>query len=82
MFKKIIKFILPFTSELGKKSTELFEDRKYNGDELFSISIGEICEDCLAELELESGGFSGRKTKCQSCKIIKNRNSKLEQLGL
>lgn len=77
MFKKIIKFILPFTSELGKKSSELFDD-----NELFSINIGEICEDCLAELELESGGFSGRRTKCQSCKIIKNRNSKLEQLGL
>lgn len=81
MFRKIIKFILPFTSELGK-STEIFKYRKYNEDELFSIGFGEICEDCLAELELESGGFSGRKTKCQSCKIIKNRNSKLEQLGL
>ena len=55
---------------------------RFDVDEEFSISIGEICEDCQCELDLYSGGFSGKPTKCESCQTISNRENKLKQLEI
>jgi hypothetical protein len=73
--KKFIDFIKSFKSNpqyIGE----------YEENIKFSISIGEICEMCQEELDLYNGGYKGKPTKCESCKITEQRNLKLNQLGI
>lgn len=46
----------------------------------FSISVGELCEDCECELDLVNGGFTGKPTKCPTCKKEILRDIKINQV--
>jgi hypothetical protein len=46
----------------------------------FSISVGELCEDCECELDLVNGGFTGKPTKCPTCKKEILRDTKINQV--
>lgn len=54
----------------------------FDSETLFSISVGEICESCHKELDIENGGFSGKPSKCKDCQIVLDRESKLKKLGI
>jgi hypothetical protein len=46
----------------------------------FSISVGELCEDCECDLDLVNGGFTGNPTKCPTCKKEILRDTKINQI--
>ena len=46
----------------------------------FSISVGELCEDCECDLDLVNGGFTGTPTKCPTCKKEILRDAKINQI--
>lgn len=65
--------------------SRLFKNKyvsKYDEDLMFSVSIGEICEDCYINLDLYSGGFTGNPTKCDSCKRQTTRENIIKELGI
>ena len=46
----------------------------------FSISVGELCEECGCDLDLVNGGFTGKPTKCPNCKKEILRDTKINQV--
>jgi len=57
------------------------KDRPYiDWDSSFSISVGELCEDCECDLDLVNGGFTGKPTKCLACKKEILRDTKINQV--
>jgi hypothetical protein len=46
----------------------------------FSISVGELCEECLCEMSLVDGGFTGKPAKCPTCKKESIRDTKINQI--
>jgi len=70
--------MISYIKSLFKKKQKPFIDV----DLMFSISVGEVCQDCECSLELENGGFTGKPTKCKSCKNVYERELKLKKLGI
>ena len=57
------------------------KDKPYTDWDLgFSISVGELCEDCECDLDLVNGGFTGKPTKCSACKKEILRDTKINQV--
>lgn len=70
--KKILQKIKSFFKSKNHPNSE------YEMDIRFSISIGEICQSCEKELEINNGGYTGKPQMCKEC----TRHKKLKELGI